>query len=155
MKYVIQILHHWAKEFFAPTALIAHRDGTLNHINVYIVRDTVHAPEPMVVYYKIFNWDSLNVQFEELHNVTVVTENHGSFGFRIFLINFNFQQSNGVQLVDSFELGKYLHGPLSQRNCILQFSLRNGIGETISRSHILPENIKTTIGIVKNPQIQV
>lgn len=71
----IQILHHWAKEFFAPTALIAHRDETLNHINVYIVRDTLRAPEPMLVTLEIFNWDSLNVQFAKSQNVTVVKEN--------------------------------------------------------------------------------
>lgn len=76
-KHLIQILHHWAKEFFAPTALIAHRDETLNHINVYIVRDTLQAPEPMQVHLQIFNWDSLDVQFEKSHNVTVVTQNLG------------------------------------------------------------------------------
>lgn len=88
----IQILHHWAKEFFAPTALIAHHDKTMNHINVYIVRDTLQAPEPMQVNLQIFKWDSLDVQFEKSHNVTVVTTNFGQthLAFAFYHINFYF-----------------------------------------------------------------
>lgn len=53
-----KLLHYWAKEFFAPTHVVAHVDP-LNKLNVFIIKDTIGRAPMLNLLLRIYNWSSL------------------------------------------------------------------------------------------------
>lgn len=55
-----QVLHHFAKQFFAPLHVILNVD-LLQNVNIYVVRDSMGPTQQLKVELKIFKWTSLSV----------------------------------------------------------------------------------------------
>lgn len=71
VKFILQILHHWVKEFFAPLTIVAHIDNQTN-IRLYILRDTLGDVEELKIKMQCYKWSSLTVQQEQIINVNMV-----------------------------------------------------------------------------------
>lgn len=66
-----KILHHWAKNFFAPVHVVGNIDA-LNNLNVFVIRDTLGSIQPLILYLRIYNWSSLSPIYQQSFNIPMV-----------------------------------------------------------------------------------
>lgn len=70
---ILQILQHWASEFFAPLAVIAQvREN--DQVHVYVVNDRLAAAGHLLVRLEIFRWSSLEPSFSNTTEVSMVRD---------------------------------------------------------------------------------
>lgn len=79
-----KLLHYWAKDFFAPTHVVANVDA-LNKLSIFIIKDAVGTASSFNLYLRIYNWSSLTPVLQRnfvlsmvitsgmLYNITTVT----------------------------------------------------------------------------------
>lgn len=67
-----KLLHYWAKDFFAPIHVVANLD-VLNHLNVFVIRDTFGKNRSFSLFMRIYNWSSLKPAIERNIHISMVS----------------------------------------------------------------------------------
>lgn len=67
-----KLLHHWAKNFFAPVHVVGNID-VLNNLNVFVIRDTLGSVQPLILYLRIYNWSNLSPIFQQNFMISMVS----------------------------------------------------------------------------------
>lgn len=127
-----KLLHYWARDFLAPTAIVALYDRPSGSLNISLICD-----EPKV--------DTNNLQVvANIHLWSQLLPRH-SRNWTATL------QPNGVQYDKVIPLKDLLEGEFNERNAYLEFQLRRS-EQIISRTYYFPSSIAAAVGI-KDPEL--
>jgi len=132
--FIAQLLHYWARDFLAPTAIVALYDRPSGSLNISLICD-----EPKV------NTDNLQV-VANIHLWSQLLPRH-TRNWPATL------KPNGVQYDKVIPLKDLLEGEFNERNAYLEFQLRRS-EQIISRTYYFPSSIAAAVGI-KDPELDV
>ncbi|KAM8707176.1 hypothetical protein ACLKA7_011296 [Drosophila subpalustris] len=128
-----KLLHYWARDFLAPTAIVALYDKPTKSLNVSLICD-----EPEI------DTDGLNV-VENIHLWSQLLPRQN----RTWPVTL---RRNGVHYDKIIPLTDLLNGEFNERNAYVEFQLRRK-EELISRTYFFPSNIAAAVGI-QDPQLE-
>lgn len=127
-----KILHHWAREFLAPIALVAHMNRTVRRLQVHVVRDTLGDSQVYGLVVQTFGWDSMEATRSEWMRCVV--------------------PGNTVLQVADIPAERVVEGPQS----FVRVQLFDGANRTVATSYVFPGSLKdAAAGIRRDPELRV
>ncbi|EDW81442.1 uncharacterized protein Dwil_GK12069 [Drosophila willistoni] len=122
-----KLLHYWAREFLAPTAIVALYENTTNSLNISLICDELEVDtNGLKVVANIHKWTQLLPRYSTEWDVTL--------------------RPNGVQYDKVIQLADWLQGEFTKQNAFFEFQLCRH-DEVLSRTYFFPAHLGTAVGL--------
>lgn len=127
-------MHYWARDFLAPTVIVALYDKPTKSLNISLICDEPKInTEDLKVVEHIHMWSQLLPRESRTWSPTL--------------------RPNGVQYDKVIPLKDLLKGAFNEHNAYVEYQLRRR-DELISRTYFFPGNIAAAVGIT-DPELEV
>lgn len=134
-----KVLHHWAAEFFAPVAVVAHLQRSTGTVAVYVVRDTLDTDDdPYTVDVQLFVWSTMQpLPAGRGHRIAVRPP------------------PNAALRVASIPMRELFVVPLTVDNSFVRVRLLDATNRTVSVAHVFAGTLKNAVGLRSDVQVRV